>query len=133
MLPRRRIHRLFRALTAAALLLSAGCAAPTSGAGSEPGIGDTESSAPQPTPVKVANLEPCTKLNQLTPPVPAGERLLDIALPCLIAGPGVKMNRLGGQPTVVNLWATCASPAAGRCRGCRRPTNATATVFNFLA
>jgi thiol-disulfide isomerase/thioredoxin len=104
------MHRLSRALTAAVLLLIVGCAGPTPGEGIAPGTQDTESSGPQPTPVKVANLESCNKLRQLTPPLPAGDRLLDITLPCLIAGPAVNMNRLGGGPAVVNLWATWCEP-----------------------
>jgi cytochrome c biogenesis protein CcmG/thiol:disulfide interchange protein DsbE len=93
----------------AAILLTGGCAVHEPGTGGSPATADTDAPAP-PTPVQVANLESCARVQQSTSPVAAETRLLDIDLPCLAPGPAINPARLGGRPVVVNLWATWCEP-----------------------
>jgi thiol-disulfide isomerase/thioredoxin len=67
---------------------------------------------PGPDPVPIA-LDPCPKPEELlteeTRPT-SGNRLPDVALPCLGGEGTVSMRALGGKPTVVNLWASWCFP-----------------------
>jgi cytochrome c biogenesis protein CcmG/thiol:disulfide interchange protein DsbE len=63
-----------------------------------------------PTPVVVGSMEPCTDITQLPLVAAAPQRLLDLNLPCLTAGPAINPARLGGRTVVVNLWATWCQP-----------------------
>ena len=41
---------------------------------------------------------------------PGGEGVPAVRLPCLIDGPDVALNDLGGRPVLVNLWASWCVP-----------------------
>ena len=55
-------------------------------------------------------MESCTKISHASASAAAAQRLLDVDLPCLTAGPAVNPAGLGGRPVVVNLWATWCEP-----------------------
>lgn len=86
------------AWVAAVALLAAGCAGPAAQSD-----GDPTFTAPQP---RHPQLEPCR--------LPASRSdLPSLQLPCLTAGQEstlVDPSRLGGQPTLVNLWASWCIP-----------------------
>jgi cytochrome c biogenesis protein CcmG/thiol:disulfide interchange protein DsbE len=90
------------AVTAGAGLLSA-CGGSASGAGEAAAV--LAPPTADPTLVTAAGLDPC-------PSVGGGSAatLPDAPLPCLGAGPPVRMSALGGMPTVVNVWATWCGP-----------------------
>jgi cytochrome c biogenesis protein CcmG/thiol:disulfide interchange protein DsbE len=97
------------ALVALAL---AGCGATASGAGTPVATAPSVSapsgsvSPADPSLVAQAALKPCPS-SAATGSAPAGSRTLpDTSLPCLGAGPAVRLTGLAGTPTVVNVWAT---------------------------
>ena len=63
-------------------------------------------------PLAVPGVAGCDTILQQAEPGSEGEpeRLPALALPCLTKGPDVEIARLGGRPTVVNLWATWCVP-----------------------
>ena len=62
------------------------------------------------SPVRVRGLESCAKLPASAASEIGGERLPDLSLPCLTGGPAINISEFGGQPMVVNLWATWCGP-----------------------
>lgn len=102
----------------AALVLGAGLL--LAGCGSAQGAGSlvtgtsapatpTSSVAPPPAELLAqARLEPCPASDPTVPPVADG--LPDLTLPCLGAGPAVRLAGLRGTPYVVNLWASWCKP-----------------------
>jgi cytochrome c biogenesis protein CcmG, thiol:disulfide interchange protein DsbE len=94
------------AVAAAGALMTVltGCGGGSTGAGPAP---TTTVSATLP-PVA---LDPCPDASELLPRPATGDDLLpDLELPCLDRGPAVSLRRLGGRPTVVNLWASWCGP-----------------------
>ena len=93
------------AALAACLILSA-CAAPT-----------TSNSAPQSSatsardfkPVAVEGVEPCRRLSTTRGATGSGG-LPAFELSCLTEPGSLNVSRLGGKPTLVNLWATWCGP-----------------------
>lgn len=67
------------------------------------------SGAPAPSAATLARarLEPCP-VSAAAPAVPGG--LPDLTLPCLGAGPGVRLSGLRGTPMVLTLWAQYCGP-----------------------
>jgi cytochrome c biogenesis protein CcmG, thiol:disulfide interchange protein DsbE len=106
----RRVHRLPLALAVAAALLSAGCAAPSERTATDNGASPNADWTQPQLPVAARNVESCTKISHASASAAAAQRLLDVDLPCLTAGPAVNPARLGGRPVVVNLWATWCEP-----------------------
>ncbi len=92
------------AVTVLAVLLTAGC---TGGSG-DPAAPPDAGPLPTETVVPVS-LQPCP---DAALPEPSSDGLPDLVLPCLGPGPSVALARLGGTPTVVNLWATWCGPCA---------------------
>jgi thiol-disulfide isomerase/thioredoxin len=92
------------------MLLLGGCS--LGGADTE-SIQKSEGSRPtaQPvSPVRVPGLESCARLPTSAASEIGGERLPDLSLPCLTGGPAINISEFGGQPMVVNLWATWCGP-----------------------
>ncbi len=50
------------------------------------------------SPVRVPDLESCTKLPTSTASEMGGERLPNLTLPCLIGGPAINISEFGGRP-----------------------------------
>jgi cytochrome c biogenesis protein CcmG/thiol:disulfide interchange protein DsbE len=72
---------------------------------------DDNSAAQPQLPVTARNVESCTKISQISMTAATStDRLPDINLPCLTAGPAVNPARLAGRPVVINLWATWCEP-----------------------
>jgi cytochrome c biogenesis protein CcmG/thiol:disulfide interchange protein DsbE len=96
-------------LTAASVTLAvAGCSVTTNDGSPD------ESSRPSSEafePVTVSGVTPCRDL-ALTSVAESGSGLPSLRLPCLTERHSVDVSALGGQPTLVNLWATW-------CRQCR--------------
>jgi cytochrome c biogenesis protein CcmG/thiol:disulfide interchange protein DsbE len=100
--------------SAAAGLLLVGCSATTTPALVAPGASTAPSGAVryESDPAEVAALRDAAGL-AACPSVPAiagdrgtdGDRLPDVALECLGAGPAVNLADLGGVPYVLNVWA----------------------------
>jgi cytochrome c biogenesis protein CcmG, thiol:disulfide interchange protein DsbE len=95
-----------------AVLALAGCGTTASGTGtpvaSAPSAGGPSGSVSPADPSLVAQaaLQPCPSA-AASGSAPAGSRTLpDISLPCLGAGPAVRLAGLSGTPTVVNVWAS---------------------------
>jgi thiol-disulfide isomerase/thioredoxin len=71
----------------------------------------TTDTRPLPDPTPIVGTDPCPQPAGLLPTPPAsGQRLPDVALPCIGEGGNVRMAALGGTPTVVNLWASWCFP-----------------------
>jgi cytochrome c biogenesis protein CcmG, thiol:disulfide interchange protein DsbE len=104
---RRRIHRLV--LVIAVALLAAGCTPPSKPTATDNGASPNADWTQPQLPVTARNVESCAKISHASASA-AAQRLLDIDLPCLTAGPVVNPARLGGRPVVVNLWATWCEP-----------------------
>jgi cytochrome c biogenesis protein CcmG/thiol:disulfide interchange protein DsbE len=88
--------------TLSALVVACSPASPPNGG--PPAIED------QPEVNGLADVDPCPRPAPENADSP-GDRLPDLELPCL--GPGaatVNLDRLGGQPVLVNLWATWCGP-----------------------
>jgi cytochrome c biogenesis protein CcmG/thiol:disulfide interchange protein DsbE len=107
---RRHIRRLAPPLVA--VLLAAGCATASRPAASKDHGSPTGESAGQPhLPLTTPNVESCSKISQTSmSSATSADRLLDIDLPCLTAGPAVNPAKLAGRPVVINLWATWCEP-----------------------
>jgi cytochrome c biogenesis protein CcmG/thiol:disulfide interchange protein DsbE len=74
---------------------------------------DVDTSGQPTLPVVIPEIDGCAVVAQRGRPGSAGDAqtlLPELTLPCLTDGPGVAMARLGGRPTVVNLWATWCVP-----------------------
>jgi cytochrome c biogenesis protein CcmG/thiol:disulfide interchange protein DsbE len=61
-------------------------------------------------PVDVAGVDSCAELPTHAGGTVDGDRLPQLDLPCLVAGPDVDMAGLGGKPVLINLWATWCGP-----------------------
>lgn len=91
--------------------LLAGCAA--AGAPSGPATAMTSGSAPASadrsgsasTQLDLAASPACPRVAPAPPVVPATDGLPDLILPCLGAGPAVRLADLRGTPMVLNVWA----------------------------
>lgn len=62
-------------------------------------------------PIEVPRLQPCRTLPTSDASETGAESLLPaLRLPCLTGGRPVDVSRLGGQPVLLNLWATWCTP-----------------------
>jgi thiol-disulfide isomerase/thioredoxin len=68
----------------------------------------TPTSATQGAPVEVPGVPPCPTSSASVAVVDDG--LPDLTLPCLTAGPDVRLAGLRGTPTVINVWASWCPP-----------------------
>lgn len=95
-------------VVAVGLLAAGGCGEP--GAGEPVAASDRPATAGQPltsVPAGAEQLAPCPP-SDLAGPVDGG--LPDVVLPCLGRGPDVRMAGLGGEPLLVNVWASWCGP-----------------------
>lgn len=79
--------------------------------GPQQGNADPDPGAPAPASsaaVAAAGLELCATGDSSAVAVPEG--LPDVTLPCLGAGPAVRLAALRGTPLVVNVWASWCDP-----------------------
>ena len=100
--------RLLGVLVAVLATLSGCLRAPTSAP-----TGTAVDTSGQPSlPLAVPGVAGCDAILQQVEPGSESEpeRLPALALPCLAKGPDVEIARLGGRPTVINLWATWCVP-----------------------
>lgn len=74
----------------------------------------SDSQTPQPTtavqdfaPVAVPGIQPCRRLSTTGT---SQDGLPSLRLPCLAERGHIDVSRLGGKPTLVNLWATWCGP-----------------------
>lgn len=98
----------FGAVTLVAVMLVAGCGVRTVGRGNADPASQADArspAGPAQAVVKVP-LSPCPA----STPATGGERLPQLRLDCLGAGPAVDMGAAHGTPTVVNLWASWCVP-----------------------
>ncbi|MDQ1700645.1 MAG: hypothetical protein QOG34_2508 [Frankiaceae bacterium] len=103
------------AVLAALVLMATGCSNRSSGDGLTPGPQHAEL-------VARAALDPCP------PSEPSGHvasGLPDVTLPCLGAGPKVRLAGLRGTPTVVNIWGSWCTP-------CQAEAKYLSTVYDAL-
>ena len=103
---------------AAVLVLLAGCALGQKSSGA-PDLDGPELDPSVTLPLSVEGVASCTTVRRQPPAAasdagtatqPVGPRLASLDLPCLTRGDVVDPARLGGRPTVVNLWATWCLP-----------------------
>lgn len=97
------------------MFLFAGCATPNlaeqaaaadAAASTAPGLGAGPPDGGPAQPVVKVPLEPCPA----SAPASGGDRLPQLQLTCLGAGPAVDMAAGRGRPTVVNVWASWCAP-----------------------
>lgn len=98
----------------AAFALAVGCAAGATACGEAdtavPGLSPAPSSA-APTPHSAPTINGVAACPTSDPEVPArADGLPDLTLPCLTAGPAVRLAGLRGVPTVINVWASWCPP-----------------------
>ncbi|MDQ1626281.1 MAG: cytochrome c biosis protein CcmG, thiol:disulfide interchange protein DsbE [Actinomycetota bacterium] len=91
-------------------LLLAGCGAGSAGSGSAAATAQRSGSpASARTPPDTAALPACPALPRVAP---RADGLPALVLPCLGAGPPVRLSDLRGTPMVLNVWAAWCQPCA---------------------
>lgn len=96
-------HRHVGLLLSLAVMLSAGCGGVSDGAVPDEG--------PSQTAVSVEGVSSCSELAQRAASQSTEtDRLPNLQLPCLTPGPTIDLSALGGEPTLINLWASWCGP-----------------------
>lgn len=96
------------ALFTVATLLLVGCGGSDAGSGAPPAARGT-GAAGVPGEPEPAQLPPCPAATRVAP---RPDGLPPLTLPCLGAGPDVRLSDLRGTPMVLNVWAAWCPPCA---------------------
>lgn len=99
---RARLPRVAATLATALTLLACSPSAAGEGEGGGAQSGRNGAAGPGTATATAAGVGPCPRL---APAEPRAGGLADLRLPCLGAGPAVRLSDLRGVPTVLNVWA----------------------------